>query len=201
MRKFIIIINLLIVSYLVGDYIYLTVSEPEISITVKRDPIQSETSKRKFTIGHFNVEPLYDYSVQALVLSKKEYDNGKEGELSKYDLALGWKEMSKMENVKKINITQRKRWYFWTVKELFMPREDIEHNSANHHIIPSNKLVELKLEDVKKHDVVELRGQLVKITDQEDKQWFWKSSTSRTDTGDGACELFYVTDIVIVNED
>jgi hypothetical protein len=189
------------VSYLVGDYIYLTVSEPEISITVKRDPIQSETSKRKFTIDHFNVEPLYDYSVQALVLSKKEYTNGKEGELSKYDLALGWKEMSKMENVKKINITQRKRWYFWKVKEMFMPRKDIEHNSANHHIIPSNKLVELKLEEVNKHDVVELKGHLVKITDQEDKQWFWKSSTSRTDTGDGACELFYVTDIVIVNED
>jgi hypothetical protein len=47
-----------------------------------------------------------------------------------------------------------------------------------------------RLKDVRPGQVVRLRGYLVAVT--ADDGWQWRSSLSRTDTGSGACELFWV---------
>jgi len=48
-----------------------------------------------------------------------------------------------------------------------------------------------------------LEGYLVlveKLSAKKDKKWVWRSSTSNTDNGDGACEVFYVTGGRIISE-
>jgi hypothetical protein len=49
--------------------------------------------------------------------------------------------------------------------------------------------------EVKKNDVVKVRGYLIRA-DAKD-EFHWVSSLSKTDTGAGACELFWVEKIEI----
>ena len=49
-----------------------------------------------------------------------------------------------------------------------------------------------QIKQVKRGDLVQLKGELVEIRD---KDLVWRSSLTPTDTGDGACELFRVNSI------
>ena len=64
------------------------------------------------------------------------------------------------------------------------------------HMIPANKQVAKQLAEVREGNVVAIVGQLVKIN--ADDGWRWGSSLSRTDTGNGACELVYVKEVSIL---
>ena len=73
---------------------------------------------------------------------------------------------------------------------------------SNNHIIPSNKKIAKALKYIKKGDFIELEGYLV---DANIDFWqithYWESSTTRNDTGDGACEVIYVTSIKWLKEE
>jgi hypothetical protein len=57
-------------------------------------------------------------------------------------------------------------------------------------MIPADPDIEKSLKSLRSGQIVELTGYLVGV--QEKGQWVWVSSTSRTDTGDGACEIIWV---------
>jgi len=54
-------------------------------------------------------------------------------------------------------------------------------------MIPANEEVKAALFDVEEGQVVQLHGYLVRI--DADDGWQWRSSLTRKDTGDNACEL------------
>jgi len=58
------------------------------------------------------------------------------------------------------------------------------------HIIPANSLVLRQLKKARAGNLVHLQGFLVNAST--DEGFTWHSSLTRNDTGDGACELFYV---------
>ena len=159
-------------------------------------PLQVETNAKKFNFKKYSIRPLADFKLKARVLSYKHYSSDKEAELSPVDLALGWGPMSKNEVLAKIDISQRNRWYFWRTDNFPIPRNEIESNSANMHIIPANDSVASILKNVVRGQVVSLEGHLVECT-QED--WRWKSSLTRNDTGSGACEIIFVKEIEVSN--
>jgi hypothetical protein len=64
------------------------------------------------------------------------------------------------------------------------------------HFIPASPEVEEKLKKIKKNDQVKFKGYLVKVEAQDG--WRWTSSTTRNDTGGGACELVLVEDISLL---
>lgn len=144
---------------------------------------------------NYTVTPLADFDLSARVLSRENYRLGKESDLSPVDLALGWGPMSDSAVLEKITISQSNRWYHWQVDEFPIPRRDIEINSANMHMIPADAGVETVLNKVVKGDVIELRGKLVLITQPDG--WHWRSSLTREDTGDGACEVVFVESLYI----
>jgi hypothetical protein len=61
------------------------------------------------------------------------------------------------------------------------------------HLIPADAGVAEALGRVRAGDMVRMHGWLVKI-DRADG-WRWRSSTTRTDSGGGSCELVYVCSI------
>lgn len=136
----------------------------------------------------------HSFNIKALVLSKKTYTLDKESDIAPVDLALGWGPMSNPAPLKLIRISQGSRFYYFRYNNAPpIPHRQIELNSANMHIIPGNKDVKQKLKKVKKGAVVHMTGYLV---DAKDKNgWRWKSSRTREDTGNNACELFYVEEI------
>lgn len=136
------------------------------------------------------ITPLQRFALEALVLSVEHYSFGREADLSPVDLALGWGPMSDAGVLSKIQITQDNRFYFWRVEQFPIPRREIEVNSANMHMIPANGEVERQLAQVRKGNLVKLRGYLVEAKAPDG--WHWRSSLTREDTGAGACEVVWV---------
>lgn len=160
-----------------------------------------QTSPSHNTVVHlsgYTLEPLADFTVEARVLSREDYHMGREAELSPTDLAMGWGNMSDERVLSRIHISQSGRFYFWSTSEFPVPRREIETSSANMHIIPSDRYVEKQLSQVRKGQVVRIQGYLVEA--KANDGWHWKSSLSRDDTGNGACELIYATSIRVVKE-
>lgn len=172
-----------------------SVSAPE-SYSIPETPIQSQASRSDFDFKGYKITPLADIKLKGRVLSYKNYSSDKEANLSPIDLALGWGPMSENKVLDKIDISQRNRWYFWKTDRFPIPRRDIETNSANMHIIPSSEAISNQLTQIKRNQIVSIQGHLVKCTQG---SWNWKSSTTRTDTGSGACEVIYVNSLSIQN--
>lgn len=166
-------------------------------ILVPERPLQVNLANGSaINIDDFRLMPRAEFRIRARVLSRENYSWGTESELSPIDLALGWGVMSDQAVLDRITIEQRSRWYF-TNYEFPAPISDqaIIHNSSNMHMIPAHKRVEKNLKKVRQGDIVQLQGFLVDI--DADSGWKWRTSLSREDTGNGACEIVYVEDIVI----
>jgi hypothetical protein len=161
------------------------------------EPLQSATPDDAFEFNGFTLFPLADFEMEARVLAKKHYSRGTEAKLSPWDIAFGWGTMSDEAILKDINISQSNRFYFWRVNQFPIPARDIETNSANMHLIPADKEIKIVLDKVRVGEVLWLSGQLIKA--EGPGGWAWKSSTTRSDTGKGACEVIFVTDIEIVD--
>ncbi|MBT8047486.1 MAG: hypothetical protein HKN57_01905 [Xanthomonadales bacterium] len=146
--------------------------------------------------GEFRLTPRASFSLRARVLSRENYHWGAESDLSPMDLALGWGVMSDQQVLDRITITQGTRWYF-TRYELPAPIPDasIISNSSNMHMVPANSWVRKKLKEIRRGDLVALRGSLVDVGS--DSGFTWTTSLSRNDTGNGSCEIFYVEHVNI----
>ena len=136
------------------------------------------------------------FEIEARVLSKKRYNWGRESELSPLDLALGWGAMSDENVLDHFSISQGGRWYRWRYSELPIPKHEVIYSSANMHMIPADKHVKKQLKKVREGEVLRLKGYLVEANGHDG--WRWRSSLSREDAGDGACEIVYVEEVEIV---
>lgn len=167
--------------------------EPEVElgpgVSAPTAPIQKKAHSEPFEFEGYTIKPLQNFSLQAKVLSRTNYFTGKESDLSPMDLALGWGRMSDESILKDIKITQSNRWYYWRVDSFPIPQKELETHSANMHMIPANDEVKAAMKNAHKGNVIALEGYLVSATQG---SWSWNSSLSRSDTGNGACELVFV---------
>jgi hypothetical protein len=159
-------------------------------------PLQSDVpdSLRPFTLAASTLKPLAGFSVDARVLSREDYRMGREAELSPTDLALGWGRMREDNVTSALSISQSSRWYrYQWEREPPLPPQEIVTSSANMHMIPADAAVAEALDAIRKGDNVRIEGWLVEASAADG--WRWRSSTTREDTGGGACEVIYVCSI------
>jgi hypothetical protein len=145
---------------------------------------------RQFHRNEYTLTALAHFSMNARALAVEHYRFDREAGLAPVDVAFGWGPMSDSAVLSKVRISQGGRFYTWHVDQLPVPRRDIEVNSANMHLIPASADVERKIKRVRVGHLVELSGYLVEAASRDG--WRWRSSTSREDTGAGACELIWV---------
>lgn len=144
----------------------------------------------------FFYQRLAKFKVKARVLSREDYRFDSASEVCPTDLALGWGRMSDQAVVEQLDIWQAGRWYKWKSDYLPIPKKEIETHSSNMHIIPANEVVEQILDQVALGNIIEIDGYLVDIIGPDG--WRMRSSTSRTDRGDGACEVVWAEKLRIV---
>jgi hypothetical protein len=161
---------------------------------VADEPRQIELAARQptFTKSGWTIEPLAVFSLDARVLGVKFYTDDFSASISPCDLALGWGPMSDTAVLDKLDITQGNRFYRWRYwGKAPIPEADIVTHSANMHIIPADASILRKLKSLRKGSLIRLSGNLVVATHPEsDKPW--RSSLTRDDRGEGACEIIYV---------
>ena len=161
-----------------------------------RDPQQDSLQlPAPFPAGEFTITPLARYGLKAVVLSRCRYRYDGGAELGPVDLALGWGPMSAAAAINELNISQSGRWYEyrWGPKGPPLEPDIIARHSANTHCLPATPEVRKKLLSVHRHDLVALSGYLVSVTGP--GGYHWNSSLSRDDTGGGACEVMWITNL------
>jgi hypothetical protein len=164
-------------------------------IIAGEQPTQISSNNGEFLLNGYKITPLESFQIEARVLAAEHYSLGREADLSPVDLALGWGKMSDEAILKDIKITQSNRFYYWRVEEFPIPRREIETQSANMHMIPADAQIEKILKSIRPGQIVQLSGDLVQVN--ADDGWHWKSSLTREDTGDGACEVIYVKTVSV----
>ena len=168
-------------------------------VSVSEAPTQTKPlNDDHFDFKGFQITPLAAIKLKAKILSKERYTLGREADLSPIDLALGWQNMSDETVLKNIKISQSGRWYRWHVQQFPIPRNEIETQSANMHMVPANEQVAEAISDAKQGEIIELSGYLIRA-DANDDSFYWQSSLTRDDTGTHACELIYVEQFKVVN--
>jgi hypothetical protein len=147
---------------------------------------------------HWTVTPLARYRIAARVLHRERYYLGWQSDLSPIDLALGWGPMANKQVDRFIDWYQSGRWYFyhWSAESPYR-NEDIQVASANVHLVPATLNVRRALFEIAADDVVWLGGYLISAHSIDDAHTRdWSSSLSRSDVGNGSCELMWVERVV-----
>lgn len=185
---------ILIVVMLVGGwYAWNTraVSHPP-GVLVAASPLQTalDGAAPELPKRGYQITPLERFALEARVLGAEQYRFDRGAELAPVDLALGWGPMSDSAILDQVDISQSDRFYFWRVAAFPIPRREIETNSANMHMIPGTSEVEDRLKSVRRGQIVRLSGYLVDVRAPDG--FHWRSSLTRDDTGNGACELVWV---------
>lgn len=138
----------------------------------------------------WTLQPLAGFRLEARVLGREDYYFDRLASLVPTDLALGWGPMSDSAVLDRISISQRGRFYFWTVRAFPIPERDIVRSSANMHLIPADATVAEALDRVRVGQRLSLSGKLVEA--RSDHGLTMRSSLRRDDSGAGACELIWV---------
>lgn len=146
----------------------------------------------------FHFTPLASYRIHARVLHTERYYWDRSAALSPVDWALGWRGMSDSAILDRLSISQDNRWYFYHWRDAPpLSQETITEQSANTHILPATPEIAHQAKRVRRGDVIRAEGYLVSVDGP--NEFKWSSSVSRTDTGDGSCEVFWVTSLTIEN--
>lgn len=127
--------------------------------------------------------------------------------LSEYDLGIVWGKLlgEDLEDMNFRNNGNRFLQYRYSQSftEKMGGKEAIINSLSNNHIIPSEERILKCLRNLKEDDFIKLEGYLVDVTYTNIYNSYsanWTTSLSRTDHGDGACEVFYVTNLVWLKE-
>lgn len=198
---FIILVGILVLSFLRGRASHRAVAGIG-------EPIQKEHSgsitliKNGYTL---TVDQVYEYEIEALVVHAHDYLGFSIGDrLAPRDLALAWGKVAEYNDRIDFHWSQANRWYMWQVNsyEELAPvggESDVSRQSANTHIIPASSSVKWDVMKIMPGDHVRLKGYLVNIdgSKPDGTTFRWNTSTTREDTGDHSCEVFYVTSVEV----
>lgn len=139
-----------------------------------------------------SIKKLQTFKGDFRILGSKIYAHDQQAKFSPIDYAVSWGLFAEPEIAQHISVNQYDRYLNWKIDRLPVPKEQAMQMVSNMHIIPANPQIAKQIKNVKRGDLVRLKGELVEI---KDKDLVWTSSLTPTDTGDGACELFRVSSI------
>lgn len=169
------------------------------------DPVQVETSGEIVkSVGGYEIsyELKASYTITGLVVEKYYYFPSKiENRISRFDLGIVWGPLL-AENLKEYMTFKNNGNRFLQYKysnalaQKLGGKGAVINSLSNNHMIHADETVLKYLRNVKEGDYIKVEGYLVYVTmKSQNNTVHWDSSLSRTDHGDGACEVIYVTNI------
>ena len=170
-------------------------------IDVLQPPSMEKQAPREIRVAKdgfdFAITQKAAYTVRGIVVGRENYHSGWNTLISPSDVALCWGKLAENGTYRRLKWSQGNRWYFWRAGEEFGYNNDfVAQHSSNNHVIPATPNLAKAVKSLKEGDAVELRGHLVDVTAvRKSENYFWNSSVSTTDRGDGSCEIIYLTQV------
>jgi hypothetical protein len=133
------------------------------------------------------------YDIAARVLRKEIYRADGAASLAPVDLAVGWGPLSDTRIVDRLEFSQMGRFFYWKPKDFAtfpLAPESLIRHGAQMHLIPSTKELDGRVRRLRPGQIATIGGYLVDVRGP--GGFAWSTSLTRTDTGDGACEIVWV---------
>jgi hypothetical protein len=169
-------------------------AEPVQEPLVPPEQVVVTRGERKFTLLK-----THRYVVSGEVLSATSYDLAWTNDFFDVDVGLLWG--TRREEFKdRFKFFQMGRFLFWRTDQPVTDTDRVEVNRhiSNNHLIPAegHGHIASAARWVSKGDQVRIEGALVQVLDDSGRA-LATSSTSRDDTGEGACEIIWVDSLQI----
>lgn len=159
-------------------------------------PGQERSDRSPFEYRGARLFPRARFQIEARVLASERYYLDPMADLSPVDLALGWGPMSDEVVLDQLDISQGDRFvYAIPHGPLPISRTLFQLTFSNFHVIPANPQIERELKSLRRGEVVRLAGLLVDVARPGAARW--RSSLARTDSGAGACEILFATQLAV----
>jgi hypothetical protein len=170
------------------------------------EPEQTETGKTPFDVVYediqYHVDPQFEYDIVGMIVSYRHHDNSSRmhrlsnDHLNMLDVCVVWGDNATAAELDKID--------FWNgiFTCNFETRDQAAWDSfdlfkiSNNHLISDDDYIRDQVRDIKIGDQIRVRGYLANygVPSAQPRG----TSTTRMDTGDGACETIYVERFQIV---
>jgi hypothetical protein len=170
------------------------------------EPQQSSTRKPAFEVAFndvaYQVEPEYDYDITGMIVSYRHHDSNSRmhrlanDHLNMLDVCVVWGDNTTAAQLDKLD--------FWngiftcnvqTRDQVAWDSFDMDQLS-NNHLLSDDERIRDRVRDIKIGDQIRVRGYLAGYSSPGVGKR--GTSTTRTDSGDGACETIYVERFDIV---
>ena len=152
----------------------------------------------QFAAKEHEFEARARYDITARVLRKEIYRIDGGANLAPVDLGLGWGAMSDTTVVEALEFSQMGRFLYWKPKDWAsfpLTAAQTVAQAAQVHAIPADAAIDRGLRSLRPGQVVRLSGYLVDIRGPDG--FLWRTSLSRDDTSDGACEIMWIESLAI----
>ncbi len=173
---------------------------------VLNEPVQKATNKSSFDANYngvaYRIEPEYDYDLFGMIVSFRHHDGDSRmhlranDHLNMLDVCVIWGDNTRNRRLNKISFwngiftcnvktTDQEAWESFDMYQL-----------SNNHLISDNVLLRDRVKDIRVGDQIRVRGYLASYSSE--KGGTRGTSTTRLDTGDGACETIFVERFEII---
>ena len=173
---------------------------------LQSEPLQTPTSKTPFRVDFndvsYDIEPEYEYEITGMIVSYRHHDGNSRmhartnDHLNMLDVCVIWGDNPRNERLHKLsfwngiftcNVKTRDQqaWDAFDMKQL-----------SNNHLISDDEFVRRQVRTIRVGDQIRIKGHLSSYGGAGGSKR--GTSTTRTDTGNGACETIYVEEFRIV---
>ncbi len=174
---------------------------------LKDEPRQRHTDRQPLTLQYsgvdYHVEPLYSYELYGLVVSYRQHDGESSmhrwsnDHLNMADVCVVWSDTAFAPTLSELDFwngiftcnVQTRDSIAWSQFKM--------NQLSNNHLISADPFIRDRVADVKIGDQIRVKGSLARYGAQ-DGGGMRGTSTTRDDTGDGACETILVDEFEIV---
>lgn len=205
--------RLLSISILLSILLYVVAiwqkdSLPDSSAIIKssfRDPVQSKTKKPPFSFNYrgetYDIEPVANYELWGLVVTKNNINSWADimhtdASVDIKDICVIWGENVAGSDFHNVSYSSSDFTCYFKYPHMTV----FDHNKiSNNHLLSDNKIVRDKIRNAKIGDQIHVKGLLVNYSPRSNPNWRRISSLVRTDSGNGACEVFFVKEFEVLS--
>jgi hypothetical protein len=175
---------------------------------VLEQPKQARTTKT--TIGttvngvDYRIQPRFTYNLSGLVVSLHhsdswwDYAHNEWGDhINLMDLCVVWGSTAEAGAYRKVSFSNNQWECHWSWSSAEAGRNFKHEEVSNNHIVTDDPAVAKALRTIRIGDQIRIKGYLVDYTIA-NRPGARVSSITRTDTGNGACEVLYVEAVEII---
>ncbi len=173
-----------------------------------QDPRQTETAKAPFavTVGglRYRVEPLHDYAIAGLVVSEHRaeswwrrttFHSRRNDRLNVKDVCLIWGRNAVSGSYRLAGFSSGEFTCYLRLATAEAARAFDPRALSNNHLLAVEEGLRRRLRDLRRGDQIVLRGYLARYSHNHGFAYARGTSVSRDDTGNGACETLYVSEL------